>query len=148
MPVLLLFLVALPFIELATLIRVGEAIGLWATLGLVLLAAIAGAQLMRRAGYATLERIQDSLARKESPVPDVLHGLTLMMAGALLFVPGFVTDVIAIVLLLPSVGTVAGRALWKALLGSSRVTVWATRGGETVIDGEFREVPDEPKRLG
>ena len=148
MPVLLLFLVALPFIELATFIKVGEVIGLWPTLGLVLLSAIAGAQLMRRAGYATLERVQVSLARKESPVPDVLHGLTLMVAGGLLFVPGFVTDAVALVLLLPSVGSAAGRALWKALLGSSRVTVWAARGGETVIDGEFREVREEPKRLG
>jgi UPF0716 protein FxsA len=148
MPVLLLFLVALPFLELATFIKVGEAIGPWPTLGLVLLSAIAGAQLMRRAGYATLERVQASLALKGSPVPDVLHGLTLMVAGGLLFVPGFITDIIALVLLLPSVGTAAGRTLWKALLGSSRVTVWAARSGQTVIDGEFREVREEPKRLG
>lgn len=148
MPLLLLFLVALPVIELFTFIRVGEALGFWATLTLVLLAAIVGAQLMRRAGYATLERVQESLERQESPLPDVLHGMTLMAAGALLFLPGFVTDAIAIVLLIPSVGSAAGRALWKALLGSPRVTVWASRHGETVIDGEFREVAEDPKRLG
>ena len=148
MPLLLLFLVALPFLELATFIRVGEAIGLLPTLGLVLLSAVAGLQLMRRAGFATLERIQDSLARKDSPLPDVLHGMTLMLAGALLFVPGFVTDAIAILLLIPSIGSAAGRGLWKALLGSARVSVWASRGGETVIEGEYREVREDPKRLG
>jgi UPF0716 family protein affecting phage T7 exclusion len=71
-----------------------------------------------------------------------------MVAGALLFVPGFVTDIIAVLLLIPSVGTAAGRALWKALLGSTRVTVWASRTGETVIEGEYREVREDPKRLG
>lgn len=148
MPLLLLFLIALPFVEIAAFINVGGEIGLLPTLALIVVAGIAGAQLMRRAGYATLERVQASLARKESAVPDVLHGLTLMMAGALLFVPGFVTDIIAVLLLIPSVGTAAGRALWKALLGSTRVTVWASRTGETVIEGEYREVREDPKRLG
>jgi UPF0716 protein FxsA len=148
MPLLLLFLIALPFVEIAAFINVGGEIGLLPTLALIVVAGIAGAQLMRRAGYATLERVQASLARKESAVPDVLHGLTLMMAGALLFVPGFVTDVIAVLLLIPSVGTAAGRALWRALLGSTRVTVWASRSGETVIEGEYREIREDPKRLG
>lgn len=148
MPLLLLILVALPFVEIAVFINVGREIGLLPTLALILVAAIAGAQLMRRAGYATLERIQASLARQESAVPDVLHGLTMMVAGALLFVPGFVTDAIAILLLIPSVGSAAGRALWRALLGSPRVTVWASRGDETIIEGEYREVRDDPKRLG
>jgi UPF0716 protein FxsA len=148
MPLLLLFLIALPFVEIAAFINVGGEIGLLPTLALIVVAGIAGAQLMRRAGYATLERVQASLARKDSPVPDVLHGMTLMVAGALLFVPGFVTDVMAIFLLIPSVGTVAGRALWRALLGSTRVTVWASRSGETVIEGEYREIREDPKRLG
>jgi len=148
MPLLLLFIVALPVVELFTFIRVGEAIGFWPTLALVLAAAIAGAQLMRRVGYAMLERMQESLARRESPLPNVLHGLTIMAAGALLCVPGFVTDAIAIVLLIPSVGSAAGRALWRMLLGSGRVTGWAARHEDAVIDGEYRNVSEDPKRLG
>jgi UPF0716 protein FxsA len=148
MPLLLLFFVALPVIELFTFIQVGEAIGFWATLALVLIAAVAGAQLMRRVGYAMLERVQHSLARQESPLPDALHGLTLMVAGALLFVPGFFTDAIAILLLIPSVGSAAGRALWRVLLGSGRVTAWAGRHEGAVIEGEFRNVSEDPKRLG
>ena len=148
MPLLLLFIVALPVVELFTFIRVGEAIGFWPTLALVLVAAIAGTHLMRRVGYAMLARMQESLARHESPLPDVLHGLTLMAAGALMFVPGFVTDAIAVVLLIPSVGSAAGRALWRVLLGSGRVTGWAARHEGAVIDGEFRSVVDDPKRLG
>jgi UPF0716 protein FxsA len=147
MPVLLLLFVALPVVELFTFIRVGEAIGFWATLALVLGAAVVGAQIMRRVGYAMLERVQDSLAQRESPLPDMVHGLTLMVAGALLFVPGFVTDAIAVLLLIPSIGSAAGRALWRVLLGSGRVTAWAGRhDDDTVIEGEFRNVPDDPKR--
>ena len=148
MPLLLLLFVALPVIELFTFIRVGEAIGFWATLALVLVAAIAGAQLMRRVGYAMLERMQERLARRESPLPDMVQGLTLMLAGALLFVPGFFTDAIALVLLIPSVGSAAGRALWRVLLGSGRVTAWADRHDAAVIEGEFRNVAEDPKRLG
>jgi UPF0716 protein FxsA len=148
MPLLLLFLIALPFVELAVFIQVGAAIGLWATLSLVLLSAVAGMQLMRRTGFATLERVQESLARQDSPLPDVMHGMMLMVAGALLFLPGFVTDALGLLLLIPSIGSAAGRGLWKTLLGSARVSVWASRGGETVIEGEYREVRDDPKRLG
>jgi UPF0716 protein FxsA len=148
MPVLLLLFVVLPIVELFTLIRVGEAIGFWATLALVLGAAIVGAQIMRRVGYAMLARMQDSLARRESPLPDMVHGLTLMVAGALLFIPGFVTDAVAVLLLIPSIGSAAGRALWRVLLGSGRVTALAGRHDDTVIEGEFRNVPDDPKQLG
>lgn len=148
MPLFLLFIVALPVVELFTFIQVGEAIGFWPTVALVLVAAMAGAQLMRRVGYAMLERMQENLAQHESPLPEVLHGLTLMAAGALLFLPGFVTDAIAILLLIPSIGSAAGRALWRALLSSGRVTGWAARHEATVIEGEFRSVAEDPKRLG
>jgi UPF0716 protein FxsA len=148
MPLFLLLIVALPVVELFTFVRVGAAIGFWPTLALVVLAAIVGTQLMRRVGYAMLERMQEQIARQESPLPDVLHGLTMMAAGALLVIPGFVTDAIAIVLLIPSAGSAAGRALWRVLLGSGRVTGWAARHEGTVIEGEFRSVADDPKRLG
>ena len=156
MPVLLLFLLALPFVELAGLIRVGEVIGLWPTLGLVLAAGIAGITLMRRQGYATLLRAQASMARRESPLPGLLHGFAILIAGALLVVPGFVTDIVALLLLLRPVRTGLGLWLWTVLMRSGRVSVWASAraaeaaGRGTVIDGEYREVDERregPPRL-
>src|SRR5262245_48904653 len=98
MPLLLLFLLALPFVVLFTLSRVGQLVGLWPTLALVLAAMAAGIIILRAQGYATLERAQQSLARREDPLPPVLHGLTILLAGALLVIPGFVTDAIAMAL--------------------------------------------------
>jgi len=149
MPLLLLFILALPFVELFAFSQVGELIGLWPTLALVLAAMVSGITILRSQGYATLERAQQSLAKRENPLPLVLHDLTIMVAGALLVIPGFVTDVIAIALLIPAVRSALGRALWNTLMHSDRVTVWASHGERgATIDAEFREVKDEPKRLG
>jgi UPF0716 protein FxsA len=149
MPRLLLFVLALPFVELIAFSQVGELIGLWPTLALVLASMASGIAILRAQGYATLERAQLSLAKRENPLPQVMHGLTIMVAGALLVIPGFVTDVIAIALLVPAVRTALGRGLWNTLMHSDRVTVWASQGDRgTTIEAEFREVKDEPKRLG
>ena len=151
MPLLLLFILALPITEFVVFQQVGDLIGLWPTLALVLASFIAGLLILRRRGYATLTLAQACLARHESPLPPVLHGVTVMVAGALLVIPGFVSDAIAILLLIPQVRSAIGRWLWTTLMSSGRVTVWATHGGGAggdTIEGEFREVKEEPKRLG
>jgi UPF0716 protein FxsA len=150
MPFILLFLLALPFIEFYGFVVAGDLIGLWPTLALIAASMVTGIVILRRRGFATLELAQKSLAKRESPLPPLLHGLTIAVAGALLVIPGFVTDIAALLLLTPAVRGALGRMLWAALMRSGSVTVWASRGerGTEVIEGEFREVKEEPKRLG
>jgi UPF0716 protein FxsA len=150
MPLILPFILALPFIEFYGFIAVGSLIGLWPTLALVAASMVTGIVILRRRGYATLELAQKSLAKRESPLPPLLHGLTIAVAGALLVIPGFFTDIVALLLLMPSVRSALGRFLWGALMRSGSVMVWADRSErpDDAIEGEFREVKEEPKRLG
>jgi len=145
MPVLLILLIALPVLEIATFIEVGGAIGVWPTIGLVILAFFVGSALIRARGQATLARVEASLARHESPMPEVLNGMAVMLAGVLFVIPGFVTDAIALVLLVPALRALLARALWGTLARSGRVTTWAEHhAGGVVIEGEFREMGGKP----
>ncbi|MDO6707882.1 FxsA family protein [Photobacterium sp. 1_MG-2023] len=101
-PVLLLLFILVPVIEIALFIQVGGVLGLWTTLFLVLLTAIVGASLVRSQGIATLMSVQDRLNRGELPAQQILEGVMLAVAGVLLLTPGFMTDAMGLVVLLPA----------------------------------------------
>ena len=94
-------LIALPFIELALLVKTGQTIGLWPTLGLLVGAAMVGGAIMSRQGLTVARRTQEAVARGRPPVGPVLDGALMLLAGALLITPGFVTDAMALALLVP-----------------------------------------------
>jgi UPF0716 protein FxsA len=97
-----LSLIALPFVELALLVKIGQAIGLWPTLGLLLGAAVLGSAIMARQGVTVARRAREAVALGRPPVGPVLDGVLLLLAGALLIMPGFVTDAMAVALLVPA----------------------------------------------
>jgi UPF0716 protein FxsA len=99
---LFLALVAVPLIEIALFIEVGGLIGLWPTILLVLLTAIAGASMLRAQGVAAVRKLQAELERGGDPSPMIVHGAMLLFAGALLLTPGFLTDAIGFALLIPA----------------------------------------------
>lgn len=100
---LILFLLFLltPLLEIAVFIQVGGLIGLWPTLAVVIFTALLGAALWRAQGLATWARARASLDRGELPVREVTDGAFLLVAGALLLTPGFVTDAIGFLLFVP-----------------------------------------------
>jgi UPF0716 protein FxsA len=98
---LLLLFLLVPLIEIYFLIKVGDVIGAGWTVFLVVFTAVLGAWLLRLQGLSTLNRVQQSLQRGELPAAAMLEGLLLLMAGALLLTPGFVTDSIGFLLLVP-----------------------------------------------
>jgi UPF0716 protein FxsA len=100
MPLLLLFIV-MPVVEMWVLIKVGQQIGAWSTIGLVLLTAAVGYALLKQQGFATLFRAREKLDRGELPAQEMAEGLVLAVSGALLLTPGFVTDTIGFLGLLP-----------------------------------------------
>ncbi len=99
---LLLFLI-IPVIEIYLLIQVGSAIGAFTTILLIIATAVIGAYLLRLQGISTLNRVQSSLQRHEVPAIEILEGLTLLISGALLLTPGFFTDSIGFLALIPAV---------------------------------------------
>ena len=99
---LVLFLVV-PIAEIYVLIEVGSVVGAVATIGLVVLTAVVGAALMRAQGLATLLRARASMAKGEIPALELLEGAVILIAGALLLTPGFITDATGFACLVPSV---------------------------------------------
>ncbi|MDH5300153.1 MAG: FxsA family protein [Gammaproteobacteria bacterium] len=99
--ILLLLLIAVPIIEIYLFIQVGSAIGAWSTIGLVILTAVPGTFLLRQQGLSTLARVQTTLQRGEIPALEMVEGVILVIAGVLLIIPGFFTDTLGFLLLLP-----------------------------------------------
>lgn len=115
------FVLLLPLAEIAGFVVVGKAIGLWATLGLVILSVLLGAFLLRTQGLSILRRI--STASRDGGVPgrDLVHGAMVVVAAFLLLVPGFLTDILGLLLFIPGVRDLAWKFLSRRIiiLGSS-----------------------------
>jgi UPF0716 protein FxsA len=146
----LLALLALPLLEIAVFVVVGGWIGLWPTLGLVLLSGILGAVLLRAQGFLVLRRAREAALRDELPVAEALDGLCVLLAGVLLILPGFVTDALAILLLLPPVRALLRRVLARNLAATATILTWGYEGGVPpgaeggqVVEGEFRVIREE-----
>ena len=95
-----LFLVV-PFLELAVIVGAADAIGLGPTLLLLVAVSVAGGYLMKYEGVGVVRRIQAQLDRGEIPTTELVNGALIVFAGALLLTPGFLTDILGIVLLVP-----------------------------------------------
>jgi UPF0716 protein FxsA len=100
--VVILFVV-LPIVEIAVAMQVAHHIGIANTLGLLLLFSLVGAWLAKQAGFGVLARMRDQVDRGVLPGNEIIDGVLVLTAGILLFVPGFVTGVVGLVLLLPPV---------------------------------------------
>lgn len=149
-PLLLLPLlfIGLPLAEIAVFIAVGEAIGVWPTLALVVLSAILGIACIRVQGFALVNRARRQIEAGEPPVFEMVSGLMLLLAGVLLVIPGFVTDSFGLALILPPVRRflherVIARHM-TVTAASSTTGRPAGHHGPVVIEGEFETV-DEPK---
>lgn len=106
-----LILLALPILEIAVFILVGGQIGVLPTIGLVLLASIAGGILLRIQGFGALRRIQRDMEENRDPGREIAHGAMIMLAGILLLIPGFITDLVGLLLFIPLVRDFAWRFL-------------------------------------
>ncbi len=140
-------LIGVPLIEIAVFIEIGGRVGLWPTLAMIFATAAIGTALLRHQGLSVLAAARGSVERGELPVQALLDGVCLVIAGALLLTPGFVTDLAGALLLIPPLRHfLQARALrWIAAHGSftATATMGATRGGGPIVEGEFKE-EDEP----
>ncbi|RRV06000.1 membrane protein FxsA [Pseudomonas sp. v388] len=101
MRVFLLLFLLFPVLELFILVRVGMSIGFFWTFLLVLATSVLGFFVMRVAGFATALRARESLSRGELPAQQMLEGLMVAVGGGLLLLPGFISDVLGVICLLP-----------------------------------------------
>lgn len=118
---LILLFVTVPLVELALLIWVGGRIGTLTTIAIVVLTGILGATLARLEGLATWRRFQLRLASGELPHEDLIDGLLILIAGAVLLTPGLLTDVAGFLLLVPPARRAIRHTLFERL--KRRVTI-------------------------
>lgn len=145
-------LLVVPLIEIGLFIEVGGLIGLWPTIGIVILTAIAGTALLRQQGLAALGELQAQLAAGRDPGAVLAHGAMILVAGVLLLTPGFFTDGVGFLLLIPAVRAAAIAALAR------RVQVVRMQAGRSpgaprpetppIVEGEYEDVTDQPHRGG
>lgn len=170
MPFLLLLFIVLPILELYVIIQVGDAIGIVPTLAILLVDGILGAALARSQGRTAWQRFNQATAAGRVPAKEVFDGAAIIVGGAFLLAPGFITDAIGLSLLLPP-----SRALYRRFLmaGARRVGplrpmmfVFDRRGSSDRsapgrqpprppsrprgydVEGSAREIPDDPDELG
>lgn len=117
-PLIPLFLLALPFLEIAGFVIVGEQVGVLATLALVVASGVLGALIMRIQGFAFMTRMRRELDAGADPGREIVNGAMILLAGILLLVPGFITDIAGLLLLLPPVRAGA----WRFLKGRVAVS--------------------------
>jgi UPF0716 protein FxsA len=114
LPLVILFIVV-PIAELALLIQVGQAIGVWWTIALLVADSVLGSMLMRSQGRAAWRRFNEATASGRVPAREVLDGVLVIFGGALLLTPGFISDVLGLLLLLPPTRAVVRSVLVRRL---------------------------------
>lgn len=140
----LLLLVGIPLLELYFLIQVGSLIGALPTLLLSIGTAVLGATLMRHQGFATAMRVRSALERGETPAMEMLEGVVVFIAGAILLFPGFLTDLLGILALIPPLRRAALRRFIRRvdLAPAGTSSGFRPRHHGNSIEGECQRLDD------
>jgi UPF0716 protein FxsA len=159
LPLLVVLFIAVPIVELAVIIQVGQEIGVLPTIAILIADSLLGSLLMRSQGRAVWRRFNETLAAGRPPAREVLDGVLVIFGGALLLTPGFVTDLLGILLLLPPARAIARGVLVKRFAHRLVVSAAGSFGGGGVprgrarsertydVEGTATEVEPEAKRL-
>jgi UPF0716 protein FxsA len=149
---LLILFIVVPIVELYVIIQVGQAIGIVPTLAVLLADAVLGWVLLRHQGRGAWQRFNEALAARRFPAREVADGVMIAVGGTLLLTPGFITDILGLLLLIPPTRAIAWRVV-RGYFGRRFVVVdVASRGGRATardydFDGTAEEVGEED-RLG
>ena len=156
---LLALLMVLPLLEIALLVKFGQAVGVWLTIAEVIGSAVVGVGILQRQGLTMFVRTQEAVMRGEPPVGAMLDGGIMVVAGTLLIMPGLITDAMGLLLLIPPVRhLIAGRmAAGMFGFGTVRVDTFendrrrepppredqrANDGGGPLIEGDFERLDE------
>jgi UPF0716 protein FxsA len=151
---LIILFIAVPIAELAVIIQVGEAIGVWWTIALLIVDSVLGAMLMRSQGRLAWRRFTEAVQGGRVPAREVADGVLVIFGGALLLTPGFLSDIVGILFLLPPTRALIRRLFLREAM--RRITVSVTgarvpqrngRRGDDV-EGTAVDVDARPPGLG
>jgi UPF0716 protein FxsA len=136
--IIFLFVLIIPFAEIYLLLKVGGIIGALPTVFLVVFTAVLGAWLLKQQGFATLQRFQESLAQGIVPAYEIIEGPIILVGGALLLTPGFITDILGFACLIPQVRRkIAHYVIENHLIQAGGYFHQAKAPEKDVLEGEF-----------
>jgi UPF0716 protein FxsA len=124
-PLLIVLFIVVPIVELWVILQIGDWLGLWPTVGLLIVDSVLGSMLMRAQGRAAWRRFSEALSAGRPPAREVIDGALIVGGGALLLTPGFLSDIVGLALLLPPTRAVIRVALVRRL--GKRLVVSMTR---------------------
>jgi len=136
-----LIFVVFPLLELALLIKAGETIGFWPTIGLLAAAAVAGFIVIRQQGLSMVGRMFATMNEGKLTFEPLLDGYALIMAGFLLIMPGFLSDALALLLVVPPLRRWGIRRALAGLSGGSQAT--RTRKNERIIETTYERLDED-----
>lgn len=135
-----LLVLLIPFVEIYLLLQVGGLIGAFPTIILVVFTAVLGTWLLKQQGFATFQRLQANLAEGKVPAYEMIEGPIIMVGGALLLTPGFITDIIGFVCLIPQLRRkIAQYVIENYLVQSGDNFQWGKAKDKDALEGEFRK---------
>jgi UPF0716 protein FxsA len=126
---LIVLFIVVPIAELYVIIQVGEAIGIWPTLALLLADAILGSLLLKHQGLAAWRRFNKALSEGRFPGTEVVDGLLIVIGGTLLLAPGFITDIFGLLFLIPPTRAIVRAILKRFTIGRFTVVGMGIPGG-------------------
>lgn len=138
--IILLLVLLIPFIEIYLLLQVGGVIGAVPTILLVVFTAVLGTFLLRQQGFATFQRLQANLAQGKVPAYEMIEGPIILVGGALLLTPGFITDAMGFACLVPQLRRkLAQHVIENYLVQTGGQFQWGKRKDNDALEGEFRK---------
>ena len=149
--ILLVIFIVIPLTELSIFITLGDYIGLWSTLILVFFTALIGSAILRHQGFEIIRRIRIHAYQGRLIADDMIEGLCLLVAGALLITPGFLTDSLGFALLVQPIRRRGASLIIEFFLKSLKTENLNSaqdkpiKRSDIIIEGEFEEVPREKK---
>jgi UPF0716 protein FxsA len=144
--VFLLLFVGIPLIELYFLIQVGSEIGAFPTLFLTVFTALLGGWMVRKQGFSTIMRLRETMERGEVPALEMMEGSVLLVCGVLLLLPGFITDAVGFIFLIPPLrrwllsAGLKGAGIMRPVEPSRSAQ---PQDAKRIIEGEFQRHDDK-----
>ena len=134
----LLLIIGIPLIEIYLFIKIGSQIGAFNTVLLILTTAVAGVAYARYEGFNTLKSGLSQLVKNEIPVYEIISGATLAFAALLLILPGFATDIIGILLIIPF----TRKVILRKFINKNKKK-YKSENNKNYIDGDYEDISDD-----
>ena len=141
--IIIAIFVLIPIIEISLFIEIGSIIGSFYTVMLIFLTAIVGVFFVRQQGISTFQKLASQLRNLEAPVQTMFEGLVILIAGILLITPGFFTDALGFLGLIP-----ISRIIFIKLVASYMLSRYGNQNNQhdSTIEGDYIEIDDEEKK--